>query len=85
MSRWATVGNYGKEIYEREKDSIERWGCWFLVAEVNTGDQAVGDNWKHADSIGMCVYLDPLDPFQNCYVIDLMSAALEQIPQPGEA
>jgi len=64
----------------RESRASEITGCWWIVASVATGDK-----WEHADSIGMCVYEDPLDPFQNCYVVDLMATALEAIPQPGEA
>lgn len=74
---------YGDEIAEREREYAGRWGVWWVVSEVNFGNEAIGDKWEHADSIGMCVYENPLDPFQNCYVVDLMAAALRNIPQPG--
>ena len=74
---------FGDEIAKREAQSVERWGCWVVFSEVNAGSQSTGDQWQMCDSIGMCVYQNPLDPFQNCYVIDLMASALKRIPQPG--
>lgn len=74
---------FGDEIYEREKDSIERFGAWVVFTEVNHGSEASGDDWQISDSIGMCVYQDPTDPFENCCVTDLMRSALDHIPQPG--
>lgn len=74
---------YGEPDDERERASIvaeiERNGCWWVVSEYWDGE-----DWQLADSIGMCVYANPLDPFQNCYVVDLMASALSNIPQPGE-
>lgn len=79
---------YGKPDSEKEKlqilAALDRCGCWYVVSEVNTGDEASGDNWEHADSIGMCVYDNPLDPFENCYIPDLMAKALESIPVCGQ-
>lgn len=74
---------FGKESFEQDRECIERHGCWWVTSEVNHGTEATGDDWQHADSIGMCVYANPLDPFENSYVIDLMQAALDQIDQPG--
>ena len=79
---------YGHPETQKEKDmiiaSIERQGLWLVVAEVNTGDEQTGSKWEFADSIGMCCYDNPLSPFENCYVIDLMRAALDQIPVCGQ-
>lgn len=79
---------YGKPDTERERlqleAALERDGCWFIVSEVNHGNEAIGDQWEIADSIGMCVYSNPLCPFENCYVVDLMAKAIESVPQPGE-
>lgn len=78
---------YGEPDSEKERlqieASLERMGCWLVSAEVNEGSESEGDDWISADSIGMCVYEDPCDPFENCYVIDLMASALRRIPQPG--
>ena len=78
---------YGAPDTDGERKQIEaeldRVGCWVVFTEVNHGTEGTGDDWQHADSIGMCVYANPCDPFQNCYVVDLMAAALGQIPQPG--
>ena len=54
-----------------------------MISEVNQGNEASGDKWEVVDSIGMCVYANPLDPFENCYVPDLMASALKHIPQSG--
>lgn len=78
---------YGKPDNDQEKARIERelerCDCWWIVAEVNEGDEITGDKWEHADSIGMCVYDNPLDPFENDYIPDLMRAALDAVPVPG--
>jgi hypothetical protein len=60
-------------------DTIDRLGCYRIYTET-----WVNGRWLFADSIGMCVYRNPLDPFENCYVIDLMQEALDLIPQEGE-
>jgi hypothetical protein len=86
---------YGKPEDEKECESIikeiERNGCWRVISEVRTGGDCwrtgseYWKHWEHADSVGMCVgYENPLDPFQNDYVIDMMRAALALIPQEGE-
>lgn len=60
--------------------SIERDGCWYVMSEYWNGAE-----WVNADSIGMCAgYANPMDPFQNCYVVDLMRAAIERVGQQGE-
>lgn len=78
---------YGEPDSEQERKaivhSLELYGCFVVYSEVNTGSEASGDNWEMCDSVGMCVYKNPLDPFENYYVPDLMQAALRQIPQPG--
>ena len=55
-------------------DQIDRDGCWLVESEFYA-DGA----WHHADSIGMCVYARPLDPAENCYVEDLMRAAIDAL------
>ncbi len=79
---------YGEPDSKKERDaivhSIETYGCYCLVSEVNMGSEAEGDDWQMVDSIGMCAgYRNPLDPFENYCVPDLMSAALKAIPQSG--
>jgi len=70
-------------------EQIERDGCWWVVSEyleTETCDiedckcqfhRKPRETWEQADSIGMCIYNDPTDPFENCYVIDLMDAAIK--------
>lgn len=60
-----------KDLY----DTLERWGCWYLVAEYSIDG---GESWEHADSIGMCVYADPLDWRENWYVPDLMANTISE-------
>jgi hypothetical protein len=79
---------FGQPDTEKEKRaiiaSIERNGNYCIMSEVNVGSEASGDKWEVIDSIGQCAgYNDPLSPFENYYVPDLMEAALDAIPQPG--
>ena len=67
---------YGREDsakhQKKTEDIIERLGCWWTVSEFFNGEE-----WEHADSCGMHTgYNDPLSPFENCYVIDEMRAAI---------
>lgn len=53
--------------------TLDRDGCWWTVSEWFDGDE-----WQHADSCGMHAgYKNPLDPFENCYVIQEMRAAVD--------
>ena len=52
---------------------IDLHGLWFVVAEVRCPCCGA---WEWADSIGMCIYRDPLDFCENAYVPDLMAAAI---------
>jgi hypothetical protein len=70
---------YGREDNEkrqREMEAIiERDGCWWTCSEWFDGTE-----WHQADSCGMHTgYSDPLDPFQNCYIVDEMQAALDAL------
>jgi hypothetical protein len=62
------------EERQENNDQIDRDGCWLVESEFYA-DGA----WHHADSIGMCVYARPLDPAENCYVEDLMRAAIDAL------
>ncbi len=56
-------------------DSIERDGCWYCVSEWFDGQE-----WQHADSIGMCSgYNNALSPFDNWYIPDLMQGAIDAV------
>lgn len=77
---------YGEPYNAKERqaiiDQIEMNGCFRVISEYKESCEACGhDEWCHADSIGMCIYNDPLSPFENCYVIDLMASAIEQADQ----
>jgi hypothetical protein len=69
---------YGRPKSEAEakriSDLIERLGCYFLVSEYWDGE-----DWQHADSIGMIIEERPLDPVSSPYVVDLMGAALAEL------
>lgn len=65
---------YGREEYEQSKKWIEKWGVHWVRSEYLTPS----GNWETADSIGMCVYKNPADPFENDYVIGLMASAIGQ-------
>lgn len=80
------VDGHGRRVsakQEREEiiASIERDGLWICISEYFDGDE-----WQMADSIGMnCGYRNPLDPVANCYVPDLMRAALDRAAKHAEA
>lgn len=57
-------------------ETIERDGCWIIVSEWRESED---DLWNVADSVGMCVYSWPLCPLENCYVPDLMQAAIDYV------
>ena len=62
-----------KQEREETCQMLERDGCWVVLSEYWDGT-----DWRVADSIGMCAgYKDPLSPFENGYVQDLMRAALD--------
>lgn len=56
--------------------TIERLGCWWVCVEYFSPES---EEWEHASSIGMCIYADPTDPFENCYVAGMMSEAIEKL------
>ena len=58
---------------------LEQWGCVVVYTEYLDGE-----TWRRADSVGMCVYNRPLDPFDNDYVIDLMRSAIDKVAQCGD-
>lgn len=60
---------------KRLEDELEQLGVYWVVSEYWGGAE-----WQHADSIGMCVYNNPCDPIENCYVPQLMRAALAAAP-----
>ena len=73
---WFDVYGEPDSPEERQEiiDQIDRDGCWCVLSEFYA-DGA----WHHADSVGMCVYNRPLDPAENCYVEDLMRAAIDAL------
>jgi hypothetical protein len=70
---------YGEPDNAREREQItetlERWGCVYVLAEY----LSPSGEWEHGDAIGMCVYENPLSPFENWYVPDLMSETLDRL------
>ncbi len=76
------VNSFGRKISaeQERKEMVAAWerdGIWCCLSEYSTDG---GETWELADSVGMCDgYKDPLSPFQNCYVPDLMRAALDQL------
>ncbi len=68
---------YGEPVSAKERAEIERyldlWGCYCCLAEYLD----TRGTWQVADSIGMCVYANPLDPLENWYIPDLMQSAID--------
>jgi hypothetical protein len=66
-------GQTQKQANEALEAILERDGVWWTCSEWFDGDE-----WQHADSCGMHAgYKNPLDPFENCYVVDEMQAAID--------
>src|SRR5689334_3555115 len=71
QGHWVTEEQAAKELEEL----LESRGCWWTVSEWFDGE-----DWQHADSCGMHTgYRDPLDPFENCYIVDHMRAAIDAV------
>lgn len=75
---------HGEPDTESEKkrivDVLERDGCWHVKTEYWDEER---QSWEFADGVGMNTgYKDPCSPFENCYVIGMMQAALDKITQP---
>jgi len=73
---------YGEPDTKEDRDEICRlidlWGCVCVYSEYQDED----GYWQQADSVGMCIYANPASPLENCYVPDLMKAALEASTVP---
>jgi hypothetical protein len=66
---------------EQERKEMERElelnGCWFIRSEYRATSDA---QWEQADHVGMNTgYCNPLSPFENAYVIDLMRSAIDAV------
>lgn len=73
---------YGEPDTKKERDEIcrliDQWGMYCVLTEAKC---PCCGSWELSDSIGMCIYNDPLSPFENDYVIDLMDSALKAIKE----
>ena len=75
------TNQYGKRVTAEEErkeicDLIESNGSWIVESQYRnpyTGE------WEFADSIGFCIYSNPQSEYENCYVPDLMIAAMDQL------
>jgi hypothetical protein len=70
---------YGEPDDEKEREqiarAIETYGNYCIHSEYRQHESA---EWEWCDSVGMCAgYKNVLDPCENWYVIDLMSAAVQ--------
>lgn len=71
----------GHEMPEKEWEQQKReWyeeGIYGTISEWFDGDE-----WQNADFCwGHVGYKDPLDPFENCYVVQEMQAAIDGLTQ----
>lgn len=73
------VGANGKRVSKKAaraelEDLIYRLGNWCVVSQIWNEPT---ETWEWVECIGMCVgYQNPLSPFENWYVPDLMQAAI---------
>ena len=76
------TGAHGRRVSaEQEREelvrSIEQNGIWYVGSEWRA---SAADEWQLADGLGMNMgYRNPLSPVENCYVPDLMRAAVEAV------
>jgi len=69
-----------EHLSERSKEQLKQRYCedCYIVQTYYRADAEF--DWQWADSIGGCSgYNDPTSPFENCYVIDLMESAINQL------
>lgn len=56
-------------------EMLNNLGVWWTCTEWRPDEES---EWRHADSCGMhSGYNNPKSPFENCYVIDEMAAAVD--------
>lgn len=70
---------------KEERDDIAKLidtvGCWWIVAEWQDAEGF----WHASDSVGMNIHHNPLDPRDNCYVLDLMRSAVDALEAEQDA
>ncbi len=75
---------FGKPDTDKERDAIaeaiDRYGCWYVHTDTRC---PACDSWTIQDGVGMNIHADPTSPFENPYVVDMMSAALAALDNKG--
>lgn len=73
------IGKNGKRVSKKAareelEEIISRLGVWWVTSQIwNEKTQS----WEVVEGIGFCCgYDNPLSPFENCYVPDLMRTAI---------
>jgi len=70
---------YGEPDTKSDKkriiESIENLGLYYVYTQTRCN---CCGKWETVDSIGMCIYNNPLDPFENDNIISLMDAAIDK-------
>jgi hypothetical protein len=78
------IGANGRRVSDEQErkemeETLERDGAWYVFSEYRC---PCCETWLTADGVGMNTgYSDPTSPFENCYVPDLMAAALEHVEE----
>jgi len=68
-------GQSQKDANKELEATLERDGVWWTCSEYFDGEE-----WQHADSCGMHAgYKDPLSPWENCYIVQEMQAAIDEL------
>jgi hypothetical protein len=68
QGHWVSEAQATKDLEEM----LDRYGLWWTCSEWFNGEE-----WQQADSCGMhSGYKNPLDPFENCYIVDEMFSAI---------
>lgn len=73
---------HGKRVSAKQERAelvrlLDRDGLWYVESEWRAD---ASDEWQQADGIGMNMgYSNPLSPLENCYVPDLMRAAVDAV------
>lgn len=78
---WRNGHTLSREETDKNLEALlELDGVWWTVAEWFDGYE-----WQQADSCGMHAgYKNPLDPFENCYVIQEMQSAIDALNEHNQ-
>jgi len=67
---------FGEPVDATTQHHIDLYGCVCVFGEYSPDG---GETWHRADSVGFCIYSDPLSPWENSYVVDIMRETIDAL------